>query len=832
MDRELLQKKSGRWRSRICGAGLALLLAALLCACQSSAGQGSAEQGGTENGRPADSGGDAAGNTPRADAPVYANSALAKENVYRVSEIAIPELPGGSGVNVESLARCAGGICAVMKQYDWDNGHRYFILSVDEGGNAPQTAFLELPTDREPDAQDGGEEGQQDQDAWEQQDIRYSDFVTGAEGRTYALRQYRYSYANYRTEEFTEEERQTVCCWDMAGRLLWQVEPGLDSGEALSVWALFPAADGSLDVFLTGENAYRITVSEDGALLGADAERLSEATAKALGKCRRLLPREDGSCLLLCSEAEGGLSLTPYDLRTDTLGEAFDLPDDLPATALASTVFAAGRGSDLIYAGSRGVFTWNRGDAQGSIKMDYVNSDRNITDTKALVGLDETHFAMFYREDNAPELKAGIFSYVKPEDIPDRAVVVLGGLSVNGGIRKRVVQYNRESSQYRVVLKEYASAEDLNLDIISGRMPDILMAEGLPMRSYIAKGLIADVGMLLEGDGELSRAQFLENVFDAYSVDGKLRYIVPSFTLSTMAAKSSLVGDGSDWSMAKMLEVLAAMGPDARLLDGLDRDRFMETVLEYCGNDFIDLETGKCAFDSPEFVAILQFARTLPEEGSYAGEGGEGEYEQQYLKNRTLLLELSVWSFSQDVEERIFYQLNGYLGGEYTLVGFPRVSATAAENGNGALINGNNLMALSAVSENTQGAWDFARYYLTDEYQRSLESSLPVDRQIFGELAEEETRRPYYTDENGQTVEYDLYMPGDEEPVAVPPLSQEQLEELIAYLESATATPYADAFVLNIIREELGSYFSGQKTAEDVAAIIQNRVQMYVQENQ
>ncbi|MCM1119602.1 MAG: hypothetical protein NC543_09605 [bacterium] len=203
---------------------------------------------------------------------------------------------------------------------------------------------------------------------------------------------------------------------------------------------------------------------------------------------------------------------------------------------LLSAAVQRGGGSDLIYAGSRGVFTWNRGDAQGSVKMDYVNSDRNITDTKALVELDETHFVMFYREDNAPELKAGIFSYVKPEDIPDRAVVVLGGLSVNGGVRKRVVQYNRDSSQYRVVLKEYASAEDLNLDIVSGRMPDILMAKGLPMRSYIAKGLIADVGTLLEGDGELSRAQFLENVFDAYSVDGKLRYIVPSVTLSTMTA--------------------------------------------------------------------------------------------------------------------------------------------------------------------------------------------------------------------------------------------------------------------------------------------------------
>lgn len=66
----------------------------------------------------------------------------------------------------------------------------------------------------------------------------------------------------------------------------------------------------------------------------------------------------------------------------------------------------------------------------------------------------------------------------------------------------------------------------------------------------------------------------------------------------------------------------------------------------------------------------------------------------------------------------------------------------------------------------------------------------------------------------------------------VPPLNQKQLEQLIAYVESAAATPFEDDNVMNIINEELKSCFSGQKTVEAVAAVIQNRVRMYVQENQ
>ena len=350
------------------------------------------------------------------------------------------------------------------------------------------------------------------------------------------------------------------------------------------------------------------------------------------------------------------------------------------------------------------------------------------------------------------------------------------------------------------------------------------------------------MGKLIEADTELSGTDFMTNVFDAYSVDGRLMYVVPSFTLFTMAARASHVGDGSGWSMERMREVLGGMGSHAQLLDGLDRNTFMEKLLEYRGNEFVDLKTGKCAFDSPEFIEIMKFTYSLPEERHYAVESGEDAYELQYLKNMTLLKELHVWTFIRNVDERLFYQLNGYLGGDYTFVGFPGSFGETAESGtdaagmdtacSGAFIRGGNLMVLSALSEDLEGAWDFARYYLTEEYQRSLESSLPVNKRIFEEWALEETRRSYVTDENGEKEEYDLTLYQGGKLVAVPPLSKEQVDELIAYVESVTTVPFEDEHVLNIINEELGSYFSGQKKAEDVAAVIQSRVQVYVLENQ
>lgn len=812
-----------RLTAKILSVGLVLTLVVYLCACGDSTAQrgetGAVKEESTSSATPADN----------------ANAALAKEHVYRVSEVEIPEMPDDGSGSVECAVRLDGRIYAVMKLFDWDNGDKYYVFSVDESGNNQQKAFLEPAEDH------GVEEAsaEPDPNVWRQRAVRYSDFAVGRDGRVYALCEYNESYINELTEQYRDERHQYVCCWDADGSLLWQIEPWEDNTEELSVWAVLPGADGSLELLLTGgDAAYRLPVGRDGSVSGADREKLSGATATALGNCRRLLPRGDGDFLLLCRDAQQGLSLIRYDLQTDTLGETVRLPAEFSAISLGSTVFAAGIDSDLVYADRDGVFACDMGDEEIRLKMNYVNSDRNITETCFLLMLDETSFFMFYREDYTRELKAGIFEYVKPEEIPDRTVVVLGGLTVNAGIRKRVIQYNRENDDYRVVIREYESCDDLNLAIVSGDMPDILMAESLPdgnsvsggnripIESYLAKGLMADVGALIEEDEELSRTEFLENVFDAYSVDGKLMYVVPSFTVFTMAAKSSLVGDGDGWSMERMMEALDGMGPNARLLDGLSRNAFMETVMRYCGNDFIDVKTGKCAFDSPEFIKMMEYAYALPEERSWAGQSGEGEYEQQYLKNRTLLMELHIWSFSQQVDERLFYRLNGYLGGDYTFVGFPSVSGKTEGSGSKALICAQNLMTLSAGSDHLDGAWDFARYYLTDEYQKSLESSLPVNRQIFEEWAVEETRRPYYTDENGERVEYDLTLNQ-----VVPPLDQSQLKEVIALVESADAVPFEDNVVMNIINEELGSYFSGQKTAEDVAAIIQNRVQIYVKEN-
>ena len=122
------------------------------------------------------------------------------------------------------------------------------------------------------------------------------------------------------------------------------------------------------------------------------------------------------------------------------------------------------------------------------------------------------------------------------------------------------------------------------------------------------------------------------------------------------------------------------------------------------------------------------------------------------------------------------------------------------------------------------------RYYLTDEYQSEMEWMMPIQKKYFLEAAQKATEKPYYMDENGQKVEYDetYYMNGEE--IILPPLTQEQVDSAVEYIYSINKCYYGNTDISNIIEEEIASYFSGQKSAQEVAKVIQSRAQIYVDE--
>ncbi len=73
------------------------------------------------------------------------------------------------------------------------------------------------------------------------------------------------------------------------------------------------------------------------------------------------------------------------------------------------------------------------------------------------------------------------------------------------------------------------------------------------------------------------------------------------------------------------------------------------------------------------------------------------------------------------------------------------------------------------------------------------------------------------------------WTPGDFT-VEVYAATKEQVDRIREMIDTAQPGKIMEEKLYDIIREEAQAYFDGQKSAEDVAALIQNRVQTYLDE--
>lgn len=640
-----------------------------------------------------------------------------------------------------------------------------------------------------------------------------------------------YSYNNYSTGFYVS--RSYLCCWNLDGSIRWETEMGNLETEDEYIYLVTMTAtpDGSLNLFWSGDSVYKQTVSPDGVM--GERKAIPDELKDVFWNYNYILPRNDGKLLLIYSSESNWQEqyMADYDPVTDTISDSVQIPGTVLYNSYGS--MTAGNTSDIIYPTSAGVNVYNRGDEEGREIMNYINSDVNLSSLQRVIELDDTRFiGTFYEFNNYNDLKIGLFTYVPPEAIQDKKVLVLGCNYAGSDIKKRVVEFNRSSQEYKIVIRNYdiynsyedweAGITKLNNDIITGNMPDILVANRqLPVENYIAKGLLTDIRKLIEDDEELSQVEFLENVFDAYSVKGKLYYVIPSFYVRTMVGKTSLVGDRTSWTMDDMMQLMDSLPEGTNLTYDLTRSYFFSMVMQYCGSDFVDVNTGKCNFNSPGFIAMMEFAKKLPQEIQHDDDYWMNfDWSSLYREDKAVLEEAYI-SRVADMN----YTINGEFGEPVSYVGFPM------ESGQGSILYSDSLYCISAKSNNKDGAWEFLRYYLTDEYQKELTYGLPVQKAAFEEKAKEALEKPYYIDGEGNKQEYDqtFYMNGEE--IILEPMSQEQLDQVVNLIYSVDRVYYYNIDVTNIIDEEMEYFFNDQKSAQDVADTIQRRVQVYVDEN-
>ncbi len=594
-------------------------------------------------------------------------------------------------------------------------------------------------------------------------------------------------------------------------------------GDTQYSYVQYFCADGQGNLYFgNGDNAIFV--------FDKDLNKICEITTDNWINC--MATSKEGDVYIL-TYGETGLVLKKVDLATKKLGEPMEGINDrygnlrLYASAEKSFLMSSSNTLsriDLAAGTSQEEFSWLDVDVDGnSLAMVGELSDGrfwaivNENSPSASTAMGERSFGLIY------------LSRKKASEVPKKDEIVLGTMWLNSDVRSNLIDFNKTNEKYRITVKEYggddpqAGLTQFNADLTTANCPDIIDLSALDHTQYVSKGVLEDLYPYMEKSG-FKKEDYLENVLKAFEMDGKLYGIMPNFFVSSVMAKTSLVGDVEGWTLSEMLDFVENKNPENVFQYGGRINIFYYCIYNNI-DEFIDWESGKCSFDGEDFVRTLEFAAKFPEEPDFEE---EREGISSLLRSDKVLLMQSTLSSVQE-----YQMMNGLFGEKATYIGYPN----SQRKGN--LIQANSgCLGMSSKSKHKEGAWEFMQIILTEEYQDALVREhgswgFPIKKSALEKQFEKDMTPEYYEDENGNKVEQSKTTWGyDDFQMDIMAATKEEVDAVRALISSAERLySNTDEQLMSIITEEAEPFFKGQKSAADVAAVIQNRIQIYVNEN-
>ena len=493
--------------------------------------------------------------------------------------------------------------------------------------------------------------------------------------------------------------------------------------------------------------------------------------------------------------------------------------------------YQGGVDTDLIYTQNAILYTCNLGDEKPTALLNWMDSDIDSNNLSDFTILPDGRVAAVTVDYSAGATELGILTKKDRSEVPEKEILTYASLYVPYFAEKDIVAFNKQSDKYRIVVKEYGDesmsyadrAALLNADLTSGNAPDIIDLEysALSLEEMVAAGVLEDLTPYLDGDDIIKREDYVENALRAYERDGKLYGIMSCFGISTLVGKVSDVGDGSTWTVDDVLALVDSKESGVEIFNYADRTNVLHKMCALNEELFIDRENGTCDFSSEDFYKILEFASRFPQEYEY-DPNAPSEIEK-IRSGKLLLLAEPITAVSQ-------YQMYEYEFGEpVNFIGYPTFGKSGL-----TLVPNSTTVAMHASSKNKEGVWEFIRFNLTEKRQENMwtaNAGFPILKSALDKVLAEAMEDEYYEDEDGnkKLTSKTTWTTGDFT-VEVYAATKEQVDRIREMIDTAQPGKIMEEKLYDIIREEAQAYFDGQKSAEDVAALIQNRVQTYLDE--
>lgn len=529
---------------------------------------------------------------------------------------------------------------------------------------------------------------------------------------------------------------------------------------------------------------------------------------------------KDGDIVVGDSSGDDGAKVQVLDVEQQKWGDTFKM--DFNYFNTGDALMNGSGDYDFYYKDDSGIYGYQLASKKGTKLMDFVASNVTSDASYFILPIDaETMIGTSWQDSGS---KLTLYKKVDPSSIKDKTTITVGAMYLDDNVKRAAIDFNKKNDQYQVELKDYSSEEDpetkMNADIIAGNVPDIICLNGVSVDQYAEKGILEDLSTFYEKDQDISKDDLIPSVEKAMEIDGKLYFVSPSFTISTLIASAKDVGTESGWTMDDLKKLLKEKS-DARPFYSENKNDTLYSFIASNINDFVDWSTGECSFDSQDFKDILEI--------SNQGKNEEMDYSEDSPSEPSLVKSgkvLFTSGFGVDMESVELYEK--MYNGDITFIGYPN------KDKNGSYFSFDMPMGIYSKSKVKDAAWEFVKMFMSLEFQGGQDTiySNPTRQDAFDMLVKRKTATKKYKDELGNEVEPLQSGYGwDDLNIDIGPLSDEQAQKYIDLVNSTTKTSDYNTEITNIITEEAKAYFAGQKSLDETADIIQNRVKTYVNEN-
>lgn len=390
----------------------------------------------------------------------------------------------------------------------------------------------------------------------------------------------------------------------------------------------------------------------------------------------------------------------------------------------------------------------------------------------------------------------------------EEAIIILDPEYSYDAVAKDVL-FDADMDDYTYELQVKAAFMNLlSIDLLANEGPDIILGT-MEYDQLNNPDMLLDLSAACEVEG------VYENVMEAAKTGDKLYQVPVSVQLEgIMVNKDDVEANAVGFTYDTFRQYLSGPcnGSDPCLMSRMD---YLCTVLAESGYTF-RTEDGGYNLDNEDFAAAASFVESLT-----------------LMSDEELAAQLEWQSWmSKDFSDHVImttclellYQTRNLVD-DNLIMGFPSAEAS------GLLMNVDQSVAVCAATGAPEACQDFVKLLLGEDIQTLFGMNCGVSVNCTAQATASrwcaEKMNDYYNcvkDVHTYQDRIDLDEPLEE---ADPELVVSIMD---GYMRNAAGFRHSDAAVEIIIREEIQPYFAGQKTIEECMAIIQDRVNTFVDE--